>query len=139
MIKISHQGKYSMTVDASFQLLPEETINSMVPLKNERYLCAVQSGSLQMIDIKTKTATLYAHKYKGEIVQSIVPFPEFDEQLFPLVLIKEWEFVVIFNIRLKHYVKVTDINTVYEWAGGHNQRLCFLEKEKGEHCFITCH
>ena len=68
-----------MTVDASFQLLPEETINSMVPLKNERYLCAVQSGSLQMINIKTKTASLYAHKYKGKYVQCIILFPDFDE------------------------------------------------------------
>ena len=68
-----------MTEDASFHLLPGENIHSMVPLKNERYLCAVESGSLQMIDIKTKTASLYASKYKGEIVQCIVPFPEFDE------------------------------------------------------------
>ena len=68
-----------MTVDASFDLLPGERIHSMVPLKNERYLCAVSSGSLQMIDIKTKTASLYANKYKGKIVQCIVPFPDFDE------------------------------------------------------------
>ena len=58
MINISHLGKYAMTVDASFHLLPGETIHSMVPLKNERYLCAVESGSLQMIDIKIKTAYL---------------------------------------------------------------------------------
>ena len=56
MIKISKNwwGKYAMNVDASFHLLPGEEINSMVPLKNERYLCAVSSGSLQMIDIKIK-------------------------------------------------------------------------------------
>ena len=68
-----------MAVYASFHLLPEESINSMVPLKNERYLCGVSSGSLQMIDIKRKTASLYANKYKGERVQCIVPFPDFDE------------------------------------------------------------
>ena len=79
MIKISLEGKYAMTVDASLHLLPEESIHSMIPLKNERYLCAVQSGSLQMIDIKTNTASLYAHKYKGKYVQCIIPFPDFDE------------------------------------------------------------
>ena len=63
MIKISRQGEYAMTKDASFHLLTGESINSMVPLKIERYLCAVKSGSLQMIDIKTKTASDYAHKY----------------------------------------------------------------------------
>ena len=74
-----------------------------------------------MIDIKTKTASLYAHKYKGKFVfVSIVPFPEFNEKLFPLVLIKEWEHVVIFNIKLKHYVKVTDIDTENEWEMCYN-------------------
>ena len=70
MINISKRwwGKYAMTEDDSFHFLPGEFISSMLPLKNERYLCTVESGSLQMIDIKTKTATLYAHKYKGEIV-----------------------------------------------------------------------
>ena len=109
-----------MTVDASFDLLPGERIHSMVPLKNERYLCAVESGSLQMIDIKKKTAYLYTHKYKGKRDQCIVPFPEFNEKLFPLVLIKEWEHVVIFNIKLKHYVKVTDIDTEDEWENCSN-------------------
>lgn len=41
----------------------------------------------------------------------MIPFPDFDEEIFPLVLIKEWEFVVIFNILVKEYIKVTDIDT----------------------------
>ena len=43
-----------------------------------------------------------------------MPFPGFDEDIFPLVLIKEWKFVVIFNIELKEYIKVTDIITEKE-------------------------
>ena len=118
MVTFSLEGPYSMTVDSSFHLLPEKYIQSMLPLKNDKYLCAVKSGSLQMIDIIAKTVTLCANKFKGRFVQCIVAFPDFNEDSFPLVLIKEWEFVVIFNIKLKQYTKVTDINTVneYGWA-----------------------
>ena len=83
----------------------------MLPLNNGKYLCSVQSGSLHLIDIQTKTASLYYPKYKGKIVQCIIAFPGFHEDSFPLALIKEWEYVVIFNVKLKHYVKVTDIDT----------------------------
>ena len=119
MVTFSLEGKYSMTVDSSFHLLSGENIDSMLALKNDKYLCAaIRSGSLQMIDIKAKTDTLYANKFKGEYVQCIVAFPDFNEDSFPLVLIKEWEFVVIFNIKLKQYTKVTDIKTLNEcdWA-----------------------
>lgn len=92
-----------------------------------------------MIDMSTKTASVYTNKYIGRLVQSIVAFPDFDEDLFPLLLIKEWEFVVIFNIRLKHYVKVTDIDTKGEIWWLFNQRLCYLEKENNEYRFITYH
>ncbi len=44
----------------------------------------------------------------------MIPFPGFDEKIFPLVLIKEWEYVVIFNINLKKYIKVADIDTTSE-------------------------
>ncbi len=57
-----------------------------------------------MIDLKAKTASLYANKFKGEFTQCMIPFPGFNEITFPLVLIKEWECVVIFNIKLKEYV-----------------------------------
>ena len=97
MVAFSLEGSYSMTVDSSFRLLPKESIHSMLALKNDKYLGAVKSGSLQMIDIKAKTATLYADKFKGSFVQCIVAFPDFNEDSFPLVLIKEWEYVVIFN------------------------------------------
>lgn len=137
MINISLKDNYEMTEDDSFHLLPKETIESMLPLQNERYLCAVHSGSLQMMDFKASTASLYATKYGGKIVQCIVPFPGFDERLFPLVLIKEWEVVVIFNTELKHYVKVTYANNENEWKFVSNQRLCFLDKENEEYCFIT--
>ena len=111
MVTFSLEGLYSMTIDSSFHLLPKETIHSMLPLKNDKHLCALKSGSLQMIDIKEKTATLYASKFKGKYVQCIVAFPHFNEDSFPLVLIKEWENVVIFNIKLKQYTKVVDIDT----------------------------
>ena len=111
MVTFSLEGSYSMAVDSSFHLLPGEFIHSMLPLKNDKYLCAVKSGSIQMIDIKAKTDTLYANKFKGEYVQCIVAFPDFNEDSFPLVLIKEWEFVVILNVKLKQYTKVVDVNT----------------------------
>ena len=93
-----------MTEDFSFHLLPGDEVNSILPLYNERFLCTANSGTLQMIDLKKKTASFYMGKYKGKEVQCCVPFPDFDEYLFPLVLIKEWQYVVIFNIKLKHYV-----------------------------------
>ena len=118
MVTFSLEGSYSMTADSSFHLLSGETIHSMLALKNDKYLCAVRSGSLQMIGIKAKTATHYANKFKGRFVQCIVAFPDFNEDSFPLVLIKEWEFVVIFNIKLKQYTKVVDVDTECEdnWA-----------------------
>ena len=82
---------------------------------------------------------MWAQKFKGMHVQCIVPFPEFDEELFPLVLIKEWEYVVIFNIKRKHYVKITDIDTKFERPSAASQRLCFLDKENNEHAFVTYH
>ena len=82
------KGKISMKVDSSFNPLSGEYIRSMLPLNNGKYLCAVESGSLQLIDITEKTAKLYANKYKGKQVQCIVAFPGFNEDLFPLVLIK---------------------------------------------------
>lgn len=65
--------------------------------------------------MKAKTACLYAQKYKGKYTQCIVPFPDFDEEIFPLVLIKEWEYVVIFNLKLKEYIKVAEIDTTKEF------------------------
>ena len=62
----------------------------MLPLKNQRYLCPVKSGVLEMIDMNTKTSLLYAKGFCGKYLQCIVPFPGFDEEIFPLTLLKEW-------------------------------------------------
>ena len=64
--------------------------------------------------MNAKTATLFANKHKGSHVQCMIPFPEFHEDNFPLVLIKEWECVVIFNMKLKEYIKIRDIDTTNE-------------------------
>ncbi len=68
MCNVSVNGDYDLTAVSDFHLLQGETINSMLPLSNGRYLCAVNSGSLQLIDINTKKATLYAPKFKGKHV-----------------------------------------------------------------------
>ena len=128
-----------MKVDSSFNPFPDERIHSMLPLNNGKYLCAVESGSLQLIDITEKTAKLYANKYKGKQVQCIVAFPGYNEDLFPLALIKEWKCVVILNIKLKRYIKVSDIDTTGEYGLAYNQRLCFCEKVNNEYSFITYH
>ena len=52
---ISVIGKYTMTEYPNFQLLQGLTVNSMVALKDDRYLCAVQEGELQVVDIVVKT------------------------------------------------------------------------------------
>ena len=89
--------------------------------------------------MQTKTNAHYANKFNGKYVQCIVPFPDFEEDLYPLVLIKEWEYVVIFNIQSKKYTKVTDIDTTGEHRSVSAHRLCFLDKENDEYAFITHH
>ena len=44
----------------------------------------------------------------------MIPFPDFDEEILPLVLIKEWECIVIFNVKEKTYLKIRDIDTTGE-------------------------
>ncbi len=67
----------------------------------------------------------------------MIPFPGFNEESFPLVLIKEEYIAAIFNVRLIEYIKVTDtgVNT-FNTA---KNFLCFLEKEDNLYVFITCH
>ena len=60
-------------------------------------------------------------------------FPGFNEDTFPLILVKEKGYIVIFNIKLKEYIKVLDIEA------DSNNKLCFLEKENNEFVFITQH
>ena len=71
-----------------------------------------------MIDLLRKTSTLFAESFSGMQIQCIVGFPDFDEALFPLVLIKEQKLVLILNITSKDYIKVADIDTEDEadWA-----------------------
>lgn len=45
----------------------------------------------------------------GERTLCFVPFPSFDEEALPLILVKEKQYVVIFNIKTKSYIKVRDI------------------------------
>lgn len=80
-------------------------------MKNDIYLCAETSGTLQIIDIYTKRASFYADKYKDKYAQCMVAFPDFDQDYFPLVLVKEWSHLLIFNFKLKKYTKVADIDT----------------------------
>ena len=63
-------------------------------------------------------------------MQSIVAFPGFNEDKFPLVLIQEWECVVIFNVKAKTYRKVADIDVQGEYESAFNQRMGFIGKEK---------
>ena len=60
-------------------------------------------------------------------------FPGFNEDTFPLILVRERGYIVIFNIKLKEYIKVLDI--IYN----SETTLCFLEKENNEFFFITQH
>ena len=83
-----------------------KSIHSILPLSDYRYLCNGFSESLIMVDLKMNTASVYAKKFKGKYSQCLVPFPGFDEETFPLVLIKEWEHVVIFNIKTKEYINI---------------------------------
>ena len=36
-------------------------------------------------------------------------FPGFNEDTFPLILVRERGYIVIFNIKLKEYIKILDI------------------------------
>ncbi len=67
LCNVNVDGTYDLTPDADFNLLPGVSVNSMVALSNNRYLCAVSHpGSLQLIDVNSKTTSLYAPKFKGE-------------------------------------------------------------------------
>ncbi len=86
----------------------------MIPFTGNTYLCSVFSGSLQLIDLALNTATLYAPKHKGSHSQCLVALPGFDPENFPLVSVKEWECIVLFNTKVKEYIKITDIDTTSE-------------------------
>ncbi len=83
----------------------------MVALSDHEYLCTVLSGSLHLINTNRNTCALYAHKYGGEKVQYMIPFPGFCSWTMPIVLIKEAKYVVIFNTKSKKYLKIVDIDT----------------------------
>ncbi len=72
-------GNHSLSEEADYHLLPGETIQSILPLSNQKYLFTVLSGSVQMIDLETKNNSLIAYKFKGRYTQCMVPFPGFDE------------------------------------------------------------
>ena len=62
-----------------------------------------------MIDLKHKTSFIYTNSYKGENIYKIIAFPNFNIDTFPLILIREEGFIVIFNIKLKEYFKVVEL------------------------------
>ena len=90
----------------------------MLGLKDNTYMVSVFSGTLQIVDIDAQTNNIYSHNHKGTSIQSLVPFPEFNEEQFPLVLIKEQQYVVIFNIKVKQYIKIADVKTSFELEDG---------------------
>ena len=114
MFNLTLNGNYAITEEPNFHLLDGESVHSMLPLANNKFLCSVFSGTLQLLDVTAKTVNVYANKHKGSHSQCLVPFPEFHEDNFPLVLVKEWECVVLFNIKLKEYIKICDIDTTNE-------------------------
>lgn len=63
----------------------------------------------------------------------MVIFPEFNENTFPLILIKEYGCAVIFNTEQKEYIGEVEIQEPWGFD------LCFLDKEFEKHCFITQH
>ena len=86
---MSLNKKYLITEYPDFHLLQGESIHSMLGLKDNNYMVSVFSGTLQIVDIDAQTNNIYSHNHKGTSIQSLVPFPEFNEEHFPLVLIKE--------------------------------------------------
>ncbi len=81
---------YSISEEADFHLLDRETVHSILALPNQEYLCTAWSGSLEMIDLKTRNSYLFMNKFKGDFCECMIPFPGFEEKIFPLILIKYW-------------------------------------------------
>ncbi len=119
MFIISSKNNYAIIEEPNTHLLQGESVHSMLRLKDNVYLCSVFSGSLQLIDLAAKTANLYASKFKGKRSQCLVPLPGFDPETFPLVLVKEWECIVLFNTKLKEYIKIRDVDTTGEDGNGY--------------------
>ena len=71
-----------------------------------------------MLDIEAKIATPFVLKLSGNHMQCMIPFPEFDEETFPLVLIKEWQIIVLFNIKTREQIKIADIDVSGEYGDG---------------------
>ena len=84
-----------------------------------------------MLDLKRKTVFKYASKYKGKYIFKMVLFPNFNRDTFPLILIREKGYVVVFNIKLKQYFLVADD------IGQYGNSICFLDKINNEFTFIT--
>ena len=107
LINISLEGDYAMNLDCSFNV-SKGAIISALPLNNKRFFCFSSLGLLLILDTTIKTVSMYG---KNIDAHSVVPFSGFDEDLLPLVLIQCDQYVVIFNIKLMNFVKVTDIYT----------------------------
>lgn len=58
----------------------------MIPLKNNRYLCASYFDGLRIIDLNTETDSFYAEFYGGLGINKMIAFPNFDEDYFPLII-----------------------------------------------------
>ncbi len=73
-----------------------------------------------------------------------MPFPGFNENKFPLILIKEWECILILNLKSGKQLKIAGIETESEKEANSSsyQRLCFVSgienlENEGGLSFIT--
>lgn len=83
---------------------------------------------------KEKTEFKYDCKFEEETIKKAAAFPGFNEDTFPLVLIREMRDVGIFNTKLKEYIQVLKLpNSMI------GQEICFLDQVKNDYAFITEH
>ena len=57
------------------------------------------------------TTSLFVNTFLEGDIHGLVPFPGFDEETLPLLLVNEGCFFIILNIKTRKYTKVIEVET----------------------------